>query len=64
MSPSSHPQECQRKDALKLEMLRKKIEAGVTALERGDFVEVDETELEDYLERLATSAGSSGDASP
>ena len=39
-------------DALKLEALRMLIKAGVDALERGDFVEVDEVDLEDYLERL------------
>ena len=44
------------KDAPKLEALRRQIAAGVNELERGDFVEVDETELDDYLERLAASA--------
>ncbi len=39
-------------DALKLEALRMLIKAGIDALERGDFVEVDEAGLEDYLERL------------
>jgi len=52
------------KDLLKLEALRKKIEAGVRELECGDFVEIDETELEDYLERLATAARSVIDPSP
>ena len=37
--------------ALKLEALRMLIKAGIDELERGDFVDVDEAELEDYLER-------------
>jgi antitoxin ParD1/3/4 len=39
-------------DALKLEALRMLIKAGIDELERGNFVEIDEAELEDYLERL------------
>ena len=39
-------------DAQKLEALCIRIKAGVDALERGDFIEIDEAELEDYLERL------------
>jgi hypothetical protein len=37
-------------DALKLRMLRKRIKTGVEALERGDFTEVDDAELDTYLE--------------
>jgi antitoxin ParD1/3/4 len=33
-------------------MLRQQLKAGVDALERGDFVDVDDPELEDYLARL------------
>jgi antitoxin ParD1/3/4 len=45
-----------RQDALKLEALRMHIKAGVEALERGDFIEIDEVDLEDYLERLTVQA--------
>ena len=41
-----------REDALKLKALRVQIKAGVDALDRGDFVEVDDAELDDYLEGL------------
>jgi len=53
-----------QKDALKLEALRRQIEAGVNAIDRGDFFDIDEAELEDYLEQLAASACSSLDPSP
>jgi len=52
------------RDAVKLEALRMLIKAGIDELERGDFVEVDEAELEDYLERLAASARDSVDPTP
>jgi len=39
-------------DAQKLAALRAKFKAGICALDRGDFVEIDEAQLEDYLERL------------
>ena len=45
-------QQRRQEDALKLKALRMQIKAGVDALERGDFTEVDEAELDDYLERL------------
>jgi antitoxin ParD1/3/4 len=45
-----------RQDALKLEALRMRIKAGVDALERGDFIEIDEVDLENYLERLTVQA--------
>jgi hypothetical protein len=45
-----------RQDALKLEALRMRIKAGVDALERGDFIEIDEVDLEDYLEQLTVQA--------
>jgi antitoxin ParD1/3/4 len=32
--------------------LRAQIKAGIDALDRGDFVEVDDAELDDYLEGL------------
>jgi len=45
-------QQRRREDALKLKALRVQIKAGVDALDRGDFVEVDGAELEGYLEGL------------
>jgi antitoxin ParD1/3/4 len=38
-----------REDALKLEALRRQIDAGIEALARGEFVEVDDTDLDAYL---------------
>ena len=53
-------QQRRREDALKLKALRMHIKAGVDALKRGEFAEIDESELENYLEGLtATSSRSS-----
>jgi antitoxin ParD1/3/4 len=41
-------QQRRREDALKLRVLRPQIKAGVEALERGEFAEVDEAELDRY----------------
>jgi antitoxin ParD1/3/4 len=45
-------QQRRREDNLRLRALRAQIKAGVEALERGDFVEVDDADLAAYLERL------------
>src|SRR6266480_4359246 len=45
-------QQRRREDTLKLKALRARIKAGTDALDRGDFVEVDDAELDDYLEGL------------
>ena len=54
-----------REDRLRLKMLRAQVKAGLDALDRGDFVEVDEADLERHLERLTASGaartGASGD---
>lgn len=50
-------QQRRREDALKLKALRVQIKAGVEALERGEFHEVDELDLESYLESLAIEPG-------
>lgn len=50
-------QQRRREDALKLRALRLHIKAGVDALDRGEFVEVDEADLETYLEGLAAGSG-------
>ena len=47
-----------REDALRLRALRIHIKAGVDALERGDFIELDDGDLDGYLEALATAPGS------
>ena len=46
-------QQRRREDALKLKALRAQIKVGVDALDRGDFVEVDDAGLEGFLEELA-----------
>lgn len=43
-------------DELKLELLRTHIKAGLDALERGAFTEVDDAELDATLDGLATPA--------
>jgi len=45
-------QQRRREDALKLEALRVQIQAGVDALDRGDFIEIDDSDLDAYLEGL------------
>lgn len=47
-------QRVRREDALKLKFLRTQIRAGTEALERGEFVEVHDADLEAYLEELGT----------
>ena len=44
-------------DALKLKALRVQIKAGIEALDRGDFIEVGDRELDSYLDRLARKSG-------
>ena len=46
-------QQRRREAALKLKALRIQIRAGIDALERGDFSEVADADLDDYLEGLA-----------
>ncbi|MBA2542359.1 MAG: type II toxin-antitoxin system ParD family antitoxin [Deltaproteobacteria bacterium] len=45
-------QQRRREDALKLRVLRAAVQEGVDALERGDYVEVADTELVNYLRNL------------
>jgi antitoxin ParD1/3/4 len=49
-------QQRRREDSLKLKALRAQIKVGTDALERGDFAEVEDADLERYLERLTTPA--------
>jgi len=46
-------QQRRAEDVLKLEMLRLAIQAGVDALERGDYTEVSDEDLDAYLDSLA-----------
>ena len=46
----------QREDALKLKALRAQIKAGVEALDRGEYTEVADADLEQYFDRLAATA--------
>ncbi|MBX9828958.1 MAG: type II toxin-antitoxin system ParD family antitoxin [Xanthobacteraceae bacterium] len=50
-------QQRRREDALKLKALRTQIKAGVDALERGEFVEIDESDLDGYLQGLTATPG-------
>ena len=50
-------QQRRREDVLKLKALRMQIKAGVEALERGDFIEVDAEDLEGYLDGLTAASG-------
>jgi antitoxin ParD1/3/4 len=52
-------QQKRREDALKVRALRAQIKAGLDALERGDFTEVAQAELDDYLEGLMVRPGKS-----
>lgn len=45
-------QQRRREDALKLKALRMQIKAGIEALDRGEFSEIAEAELDDYLQGL------------
>lgn len=45
-------------DALKLERLRRSIDAGLADLERGDYEDVDDAGLEAWLDRLVDPARS------
>jgi antitoxin ParD1/3/4 len=49
-------QQRRREDALKLKALRLHLKAGMDELDRGDFREIDEAELDGYLEGLTPTA--------
>jgi antitoxin ParD1/3/4 len=50
-------QQRRREDALKLEVLRRQIDAGVEALERGEFTEIADADLDAYLAGLKARPG-------
>ena len=49
-------QQRRREDSLKLKILRAQVKAGIDALDRGDFIEVDGADLDGYLEQWTTPA--------
>ena len=49
-------QQRRKEDRLRLKALRTQVKAGIEALERGDFAELDEANLQGYLEGLAKPA--------
>lgn len=50
-------QQKRREDALKLRALRAQIKAGLDEIERGDFTEIAEADLDEYFEGLAENPG-------
>lgn len=46
-----------REDELKLKALRMQIKVGVDAIKQGDFAEIEESDLDDYLEGLRVVPG-------
>ncbi len=48
-------QQRRAEEALKLERLRVAIQQGVAALERGEYTEVEDEDLDAFLDELATS---------
>jgi antitoxin ParD1/3/4 len=46
-------QQRRQQDAVKLEILRTQLQAGIDALSRGEFTEIADAELDDALDRLA-----------
>jgi antitoxin ParD1/3/4 len=49
-------QQRRAEDALKLERLRQAIEIGAAALDRGDYTEVADEDLDEYLDSLVEQA--------
>lgn len=48
-------QQRRREDALKLKSLRVQLQAGIDAVERGDFVALADADLDDYLHRFTST---------
>ena len=46
-------QQRRREDALKLESLRLQVDAGIAAVEKGEFTEIAESDLDEYIDGLA-----------
>jgi len=45
-------QQRRQEDALRLKLLRSQVKLGIEALERGDFIEIDDAELDAYFESV------------
>ena len=45
-------QQRRKEDSFRLKVLRAQIKVGIDAIDRGDFAEVDDPDLEGYLEQL------------
>jgi antitoxin ParD1/3/4 len=45
-------QQRRKEDSLRLKALRAQIKVGIDAIDRADFAEIDDTDLERYLEQL------------
>jgi len=52
-------QQRRREDALKLARLRQQIESGIADLENGDFIEIEDADLDAYIDGLG-GAGEHG----
>lgn len=46
-------QQRRREDALKLEVLRRELQVGLDALERGEYTDVEDADLDAFLDGLA-----------
>ena len=49
-------QQRRKEDGLRLKALRAQIKIGIDAIDRGDFAEVEDADLEEYLRRLKTTS--------
>lgn len=49
-------QQRRKEDRLRLKALRAQIKVGIDAIDRGDFAEVEDADLDRYLERLTAPA--------
>ena len=45
-----------QEDELKLRAIRMQVKAGIDAIKRGDFAEIEESDLDDYLEGLEVTS--------
>lgn len=52
-------QQRRREDTLKLKSLRMQIKAGIDALDRSEFIEIDDIDLDGYVERLTPQPSNS-----
>ena len=52
-------QQRRREDALKIEALRMQLQAGAEAIDRGNFIDIEDVEIEAHIERLRTSGKAS-----